>query len=69
MILVKSYEEWKRRIIPTIGHKLNREYIRARIQILENNKHKETQNFIRVYGLEYTQRIIGYFKQALNETK
>lgn len=69
MSLVQSYEEWKKRIVSTIGHELNKEYIHARLQILENGEHKETQKFIGVYGLEYTKRIIGYFKQALNEIK
>jgi hypothetical protein len=69
MSLVQSYEEWKKRIVLTIGHELNREYIHARLQILQNGEHKETQKFIRVYGLEYTNRIIDYFKQALYEIK
>jgi hypothetical protein len=69
MSLVKSYEEWEKRIVPTIGHELNREYVHARLQILGNEEHKETKKFIRVYGLEYTNRIISYFKLALNEVK
>lgn len=69
MSLVKSYKEWKERLVLTIGHELNREYIHSRLQIYEDNENQETQKFIKVYGTEYTELIIGYFKQALNEIK
>ena len=67
MCTVKSYKDWKESMVPAIGHELNGEYIHTRLQILENGEHQETQKFIRVYGLEYEMRIIGYFKQALNK--
>lgn len=69
MSLVKSYKEWKERLVLTIGHELNSEYIHSRLQIYEDNENQETQKFIEVYGTEYTELIIGYFKQALNEIK
>lgn len=67
MSLVKSYKEWKERLVLTIGHELNSEYIHSRLQIYEDNENQETQKFIEVYGTEYTELIISYFKQALNE--
>jgi hypothetical protein len=69
MSLVQSYAELKKCIVPTIGHELNREYIHVRLQTLENGEHLETQKFSRTYGLDYTNSIVGYFKQALNELK
>ena len=69
MILKQSYEEWKTCIFSENGNEFSREFIQSRIRILEDRKQTETQKFITTYGLEYTNRIIGYFKQALNEIR
>jgi hypothetical protein len=69
MVLKQSYDEWKGCIISNIESEFNKDFIRTRLKILENTEHPETQNFLKTYGLKYTNRMISYFKQALNEIK
>jgi hypothetical protein len=65
----RSYEEWKQCLFGENGQKFSKDFIRARLKVMTDSQHPETQNFIRVYGEDYTRQIAKYFERALKELK
>jgi hypothetical protein len=63
-IIPQNYEEWRHCIIVECGLELTPKFIAARIASLQDEKEHYTKQFIRLYGPEYLQTVIGWFKQA-----
>jgi hypothetical protein len=62
----KHYESWKICITKKCKITLTKEFIENRISILTDENSTERKKFIKHYGLHWTNTIISYFKQSLN---
>ena len=60
----QSYEEWRQCIVVECGLELTPGFIDQRIASLQNNSEYYTQQFIRLYGRQHHQRVLGWFMQA-----
>ncbi len=67
MDIKQSYQEWKQCIFGEDKQPFSEEYIRQRLDVLENPQHAEHKKYVATYGKEYTLKIISYFKRALSE--
>lgn len=65
-IIPQTFEEWKHCIIVECSLKLTPDFINKRIDSLQNSNEYHTQQFIRLYGQEYHQRVLNWFIQARN---
>ena len=63
-IVPQTYEDWKHCIVVDCGLELTPEYISARISALQDSSDYYTQQFVKQYGEEYLQAVLGWFKQA-----
>ncbi len=63
-IIPGNYEQWRHCIIVECGLELTPDFIAARIAALQDESEHYTQQFIRLYGREYQQVVVGWFKQA-----
>jgi hypothetical protein len=63
-IIPQNYQEWRHCIIVECGLELTPSFIEARITSLQNESEHYTKQFIRLYGREYLQTVIGWFIQA-----
>lgn len=61
------YAGWRECITMHCGIPLTPDYVAERLKILSQAGHEETQRFIRFYGEDHWQRVIGWFQQAANE--
>ena len=66
-IYPKHYESWKRCITQKCKTPLTREFVKERIKVLSQEDSKDRKAFIEKYGLHWTDRVLGYFQQALEE--
>jgi len=64
-IIPQNYEEWRHCIIVECGLELSPSFIEQRIAALQNNGEHYTQQFVRKYGAQHHQRVLGWFMQAL----
>ena len=63
-IIPQNYEEWRHCIVVKCGLELTPSFIEERISALQDNKEHYTQQFIRLYGQQYHQKVLGWFMQA-----
>ena len=63
-IIPQNYEEWRHCIIVDCGLELTPSFIEARIASLRDESEHYTKQFIRLYGQEYLETVIGWFTQA-----
>lgn len=63
-VIPQNYEEWKHCIIVECGLELTPEYISERISSLQNERDHYTQQFVRLYGQQHYQNVLGWFMQA-----
>lgn len=63
-MIPRDFQAWRHCIEVECGIKLTSEYIQKRITSLENNKEHYTREFLRLYGPEHYQNVLGWFKQA-----
>jgi len=63
-IIPQNYEEWRHCIIVECGIELTPDYIEKCITILQDSGEHYTQQFVRKYGSQHHQRVLGWFKQA-----
>lgn len=61
------YAGWRECITVHCGIPLTPGYVAERLQILSQAGHEETRRFIRVYGEDHRQRVLGWFRQAASE--
>ena len=63
-MLLSSYTEWKHCIEVKCGIKLTDVFIKERLCELQNGTHPKTMEFIQLYGINYRDKILGWFKEA-----
>jgi hypothetical protein len=63
-IIPRSFEEWRHCIVIECGIELTADFIDQRISALRNNAEHYTQQFVRLYGNQHHQQVIGWFIQA-----
>ena len=66
-IFPSHYKSWKRCITQKCKIPLTKEYITKRIAVLSQEGSQNRKIFIEKYGLHWTNTILGYFYQAMNE--
>lgn len=66
-IFPRHYDAWKKCITHKCKIDLTPNYIQTRIKALSDPNSKERELFIDKYGDHWTQTVINYFKQALNQ--
>lgn len=64
----ESYEHWRAMMTETAGIALNRDYCEERIAVLEDDEDASTRVFLKTYGSEHRDQIVGWFRQALAES-
>ncbi len=63
-----SYEQWRYCIEVRCRIKLTRNYITKRLSELQNDRHAQAREFVKFYGPDQHQRIITWFRRALDES-
>lgn len=63
-IIPQNYEEWHHCIVVECRLKLTPDFIEQRITALQNSGEYYTQQFIKLYGPQHHQRVLGWFMQA-----
>ena len=63
-VIPNNYEEWRHSIVIEGGLELSPSFIEQRISSLQNSKEKHTQQFIKLYGQEYHQKVLAWFIQS-----
>ena len=66
-LIPSNYAEWKYCITVECGIPLTSSYIEQRLMDLKNIKSTYTQRFINIYGEQYLENVIAWFKQAKKE--
>ena len=66
-IFPKHYETWKKCITEKCKTPLTKEFVKGRIAVLSQADSKDRKAFIEKYGVHWTDRVLGYFNQALEE--
>lgn len=66
-IFPSSYESWKQCITEKGGLSLDKKYVDDRIKNLSNTNSREHKEFVKLYGIQWTETVLGYFKQAQRE--
>lgn len=66
-LIPSNYSEWKYCITVECGIPLTSGYIEQRLVELKNMKSTYTQRFINIYGEQYLENVIAWFKQAKKE--
>lgn len=63
----QSYDEWVKCI--TVGCQIQLEptYIRERIEALRDPSDSHTKRYLKLYGNDHLERVIGWFERALDE--
>ncbi len=62
-----NYASWHYCIEVKCGLNLTPEFMRARIAILGNPSHEETQRFAKLYGEPWRKQVLNWFQQAATE--
>ena len=63
-----DYASWRYCIEVKCGLALTPEFLQARIAILGDPRHEESQRFARVYGDSYREQVLAWFQRATAET-
>jgi len=63
-VIPATYSDWRHCIEVECGIALEQPFIQARLAILQNASHQETQRFASLYGNTHLQRVIGWFVQS-----
>lgn len=64
----QSFSEWRHCIEHECGIPLTPDFIQARLAVLGDRGHAETQRFARLYGEAHRQRVLDWFAAALEDT-
>jgi hypothetical protein len=67
MIQLSHYEEWRHCIEHICGIPLTAAFVKRRFQELSDPNGPDTQRFIKTWGEEHRQRVLGWFQQAGSE--
>ena len=63
----KHYESRKNCITQKCKTPLTKEFVQERIKVLSQKNSQGRKAFVEKYGDHWTDRVLGYFKQALEE--
>ena len=63
-----DYASWRYCIEVKCGLALTPEFLKARIAVLGDPRHEESQRFARLYGESYRQQVLDWFHRAAAET-
>ncbi len=66
-VIPSDYASWRYCIEVKCGLKLTSDFVGARIAILSDPDHEETQRFARLYGSGHRERVLAWFRQAAAE--
>ena len=66
-LIPSDYASWRYCIEVKCGLELKPGFLRARIAVLSDSGHEETQRFARVYGNAHLDRVLAWFRQAAAE--
>lgn len=63
-MIPRTFEEWQHCITVKCRIPLTADYISKRIAALADTRSFETEKFTALYGDDYRQQVLGWFKQA-----
>lgn len=63
-MIPRSFEDWHHCITVKCGIPLTADYIRKRLDALNDPKAYETEKFTKLYGDAYRQQVISWFTRA-----
>lgn len=63
-MIPQSYQEWHHTITVKCGLALTEPFIKSRIAALKDDSDSHTQQFVKLYGRDYLDTVIGWFTQA-----
>ena len=66
-MLPQSFEEWRHCIEEKCKIPLTPGYIETRIAALQLKDSKEVKDFVRLYGEDHLEKVLGFFQMAQNE--
>ena len=64
-MIPQSFDEWKKCITVNCGIALSAEFVEKRISVLSNPNHPSTKQFVRLYGEQYRNIVVHWFKRVL----
>lgn len=64
MQLPQNFDDWKYCIQVSCGIKLTGDFIEQRLAALNDISNKHTKEFIQLYGKDYQEQVISWFKIA-----
>ncbi|WP_102794368.1 hypothetical protein [Bowmanella denitrificans] len=68
-LMPASFTQWQHCIVNECGIVLDKAFIEARIQAMENRSMEHTKQFVRLYGEAHYARVLQWFYQAREELK
>ncbi|MEM6698670.1 MAG: hypothetical protein AAF599_09765 [Bacteroidota bacterium] len=68
-MIATNFEEWKNCIVNDCRIKLTKEYAQRRLKIYEDKRHKETKEFIRLYGENHWNNIVYWLKKVAESSE
>ena len=63
-IIPNNFEEWRHCITVECGLDLTPGFVENRIASLQNTNEHYTQQFLKLYGEQHYQNVLGWFQQA-----
>ncbi len=60
-----TFQEWRNCIEKGCGIELTTTFVTERLRILQDKKHTETKNFLRLYGEDHLKQVIDWYKRTL----
>ncbi|MEM9848388.1 MAG: hypothetical protein AAF847_10900 [Bacteroidota bacterium] len=68
-MIARNFEEWKNCIVNDCKIKLTKAYAQSRLKVLEDRRHKETKEFIRLYGKNHLSNIVYWLKKVAESSE
>ena len=62
-MIPQTFQDWKNCIVNDCKIILTKDFAKKRLEVYQNNKNKETQKFISLYGQQHLNNIIKWFQQ------
>lgn len=66
-MIPKTFEDWENCIVNDCKINLSKDFAEKRLAVYQDNKNKETQNFISLYGEQHLLNIIQWYKKTIND--
>lgn len=66
-IFPSDYASWRYCIEAKCGIPLTQDFIQARIAVLSDVGQEETRRFSKLYGNDYREQVLGWFRQAADK--